>query len=62
MGRTFLPVDNVDSDPNFDATGKARPLAQQGSTKPTSATKLPQSREADGSCMFPLSDPELIEY
>jgi hypothetical protein len=59
-GTDFLPVDNVDSDPNFDTTGKARPLAQQGPTKPTSATsKLAQSaREADGSCMFPLSDPE----
>ena len=28
---------------------------------PTSATSnLAQSREADGSCMFPLSDPQLI--
>ena len=41
-----------DVDRNFDA--KARP--QQGST--AAASNLAQSREADDSCMFPLSDPE----
>ncbi len=43
-----------DVDRNFDA--KARP--QQGLGSTAAASNLAQSREADDSCMIPLSDPE----
>ncbi len=47
-----------DVDPNFDAKARPRPHCPGHWQVPTSATSdLAQSREADGSCMFPLSDP-----
>ena len=43
---------------SHSASAWGRPCQAVPGPVPTSASNLAQSREADGSCMFPLSDPE----